>query len=141
MEKLPAIRFLGSSGTALDDRGAAIKDGVPTGVLHVRTHVYGPGDIIEDPDDLAFIGAARIQELVALAQVQYVKGSPKPKEDIHGEWSAQEKARAEEAVRTAAERSRFSSALRAKDEANGFGLDASGNPTAAEKSRRVAMGG
>jgi hypothetical protein len=141
MEKLKALRWLGTSGTLIDERGRAFADGIPSGCLNIGAHVYAPGDQITDQEDLAQLGASRIEELILLGQAQDLHHSPKPREVLRGEYTERDRARAEEASRLAEERSRFFYLTQERDAAEGFGFDESGNPTAKEKARRATMSG
>lgn len=141
MEKLKALRWLGTTGTLIDETGRAFCDGIPSGCLNIGAHQYGPGDEITDQADLAQLGAARIEELILLGQAQDLHHSPKPRESIRGEYSVKDRARAEEAARTAEERSKVFNLMQEKDQREGFGCDANGQPTAKEIARRSAMRG
>ena len=139
-EKLKAFRWLGTSGVLLDDRGRAFRDGLPSGVLKIGTRIVQPGDEVTSQEELAQLGAARIEELVLLVQAQYLS-APKPKGPIASDVTPKERALAEEAARNADERTRFAAILAETDARGGFGCDENGNPTANERARRATMGG
>ncbi len=141
-ENLRAIRFLGSSGVLLDSKGRAFRDGIPVGIMRIGKKVYGPGDEITDRSDLEQLGAARLQDLVNLGQAQFLDSSPKPLEDIRGELSAKDRARAEAAAAEAEKYSEIASITWKADLAAGFIDPKTGELTAAGRARiHVAQGG
>jgi hypothetical protein len=110
--------------------------------MRIGKKVYGPGDEITDRSDLEQLGAARLQDLVNLGQAQFLDSSPKPLEDIRGELSAKDRARAEAAAAEAEKYSEIASITWKADLAAGFIDPKTGELTAAGRARiHVAQGG
>lgn len=143
-DELRAFRWLGSSGFVVTADGKVLKDGPSaSGVLHLwrpdgKTRVVRPGQIVRDPEGLALLGQARIEELVNEGMVIYVKPNALEDCEIKDDLSPQEILGAQEAPNLAAERSKASAALFAADVAAGYLLP-TGELTATGRARRATM--
>ena len=140
-EKLRAIRWLGTSGVGIDKHGSAFRAGQPSGVLRLGTRNVHPGEIIDKQEELALLGAARIEELVFMQSAQIVATSPRPKDDISDADTPRERALAAEAIAAGIKYTEISKAIFKADLANGF-VTADGKLTPKGESRvHVAQGG
>jgi hypothetical protein len=140
-EKPRAFRWLGLTGYLIDN-GKVIRDGPPpSGVLHVKradgsSRVVRPGIVVSNPDELASLGAERIEELVNQGYAILVK--PNASSEATDDMTDAEVERAQAAVDEAAMSNNIAERLFARDLADGY-VDSAGKLTPAGVARRATL--